>query len=158
MTDQLSLDRLMQLHPSIRDEAIEAYNEAVKLTPVGVHPFITQTVRTFAESDLIYQQGRTLPGKIVSNAKPGQSYHNYFLAIDFCLIIGGKSIWDEKNPNWKIVVDCFKKRGFEWGGDWKGKLKDYPHFQKTLGYNWRELLAKHDKKEYIQGNTYLNLA
>lgn len=155
--DKISLDRLNLLHPAIRGEAIEAYLEACKLTPVGVHPFITQTDRSFEESDHLYQQGRTVPGSIVTNAKAGQSYHNYKMALDFCLQIGGKAIWDQKNPNWKIVVDCFKKRGFKWGGDWVGKLKDYPHLEKTLGYNWQQLLAKHNSGDFIPGHTYVNV-
>lgn len=157
MTDQKSLDKLALLHPSIRDEAIEAYNEAVKLTPKGIHPFIDQTIRTFEESNKLYAQGRTLPGQIVTNAKAGQSLHNYGLALDFHLQINGKDIWDEHNPNWMIVVNCFKKRGFEWGGDWLG-FHDYPHLQKTLGYTWKQLLAMHDAKKYIPGETYVNLA
>lgn len=150
-----SLERLNLLHPAIRQEAIEAYNEAVQATPRGTHPYIVQTVRSFAESDKLYQQGRTKPGQIVTNAKAGQSIHNYKLALDFCLQINGKMVWDEKNPNWKIVVDCFKKRGFEWGGNWK--FKDYPHLQKTNGYKWQTLLAMHDKKQFIPGETYIDL-
>lgn len=150
-----SLELLNLLHPAIRHEAIEAYKEAVRLTPVGVHPLITSTLRPFAESQKLYNQGRTTPGQIVSNAKPGQSYHNYGFAIDFCLVINGKLVWDEKNPNWMVVVDCFKKRGFSWGGDWR--FKDYPHLEKTHGYNWKQLLALHNKKQFIPGETYINL-
>ena len=153
--DTKSIELLNKLHPSIRQDAIDAYNEAVRRTPVGVHPSITSTLRPFSESQKLYNQGRITPGQIVSNAKPGQSYHNYGMAIDFCLIINGKAVWDEKNPNWKVVVDCFKKRGFSWGGDWK--FKDYPHFEKTHGFHWKQLLALHNKKQFIPGETYINL-
>ena len=53
-----------------------------------------------------------------------------------------------------IVVNCFKKFGFEWGGDWK--FKDYPHFQKPMGYKWQTLLALYDKKQFIPGETYID--
>ena len=69
--EQTSIQRLNQLHPRVREIALQAYNEAVKATPVGVHPFITQTLRTFEESDSLYAQGRTAPGEIVTNAKGG---------------------------------------------------------------------------------------
>jgi hypothetical protein len=153
-----SISRLRLLHPICRDKAIQAYNEAVQATPKGVHPFIDQTYRTFEESDKLYQQGRTTPGSIVSNAKAGQSYHNYGCALDFHLQVDGKDIWDENNPYWKVVVNIFKKHGFSWGGDFPGKFKDYPHLEYTNGVNWREMLAKHNNKDYIEGTEYINLA
>jgi peptidoglycan L-alanyl-D-glutamate endopeptidase CwlK len=156
MEDKISLARLNLLHPLIREDAIKAYNEAVKATPVGVHPFITQTIRSFAESDALYAQGRTKPGPIVSYAKGGQSYHNYGLALDFVNIIGGKYVWPkrpEQDENWMTVVNIFKKYGFEAGIDWKGKKRDAPHFQRTFGYDWRDLLALHNagkvEDEYV---------
>lgn len=145
--DTISLARLNLLHPLIREDAIKAYQEAVEQTPVGVHPFITQTVRSFQESDYMYQQGRTRPGSIISYAKGGQSYHNYGLALDFVNLIGGKMVWPkrpEQDENWMTVVNIFKKYGFEAGIDWKGKKRDAPHFQKTFGYHWSELLAIHN--------------
>lgn len=137
--DTISLARLNLLHPLIREDAIKAYNEAVEKTPVGVHPVIVQTLRTFEEQDLLYQKGRTRPGPKVTNAKPGSSFHQYGLAIDFCLQVNGKLKW-EVNKDWMTVVECFKKYDFYWGGDWKS-FKDYPHVEKSFGYTWKELLS-----------------
>lgn len=153
--EQVSLSRLNLLHPAIRQDAIDAYSEAVRLTPKVVHPFITQTLRSFKESDDLYQQGRTDPGSIVSNAKAGQSMHNYGFALDFVIQINGKMSW-EVDKNWMIVVKCFEDRGFEWGGRWS-KFKDYPHFQKSFGYSWKTLLSMHQEQEFIPGETYINL-
>jgi peptidoglycan L-alanyl-D-glutamate endopeptidase CwlK len=122
---------------------MKAYTEAVMKTPVGVHPVIIQGLRTFEESDLLYQKGRTRPGPKVTNAKAGQSYHNYGMALDFALQVNGKIIW-KVTKDWMTVVDIFKAHGWSWGGDWKGSLKDYPHLEKTFGYNWRDLLALHN--------------
>lgn len=155
MADFKSLERLQQLHPKIRDKAIDAYNEAVKVTPVGVHPYITQTMRTFAESDNLYAQGRTKQGSIVTNAKAGQSYHNYGLALDFMLIINGKDSWTIDH-NWMVVVNIFKAHGFVWGGDFKSIL-DQPHFEMTFGNNWRTLLSKHNAKDFISGTEFVNI-
>lgn len=163
-----SLERLQQLHPLIRDKAIDAYNQAVKVTPKGVHPYIDQTYRTFEESDRLYNQphdGKDNDGdgrideadEKVSNAKGGQSWHNYGLALDFHLQINGKDIWDENNPNWKVVVNIFKQHGFTWGGDWTG-FKDYPHLEYKGGYTLSQLQAKYAKKDFIAGTHYLNLA
>lgn len=151
-----SINKLQLLHPKIRQAASIAYDESVKLTPEGVHPIITQTLRSFAESDTLYQQGRTKPGAIVTNSRAGQSYHNYGLALDFCLLIEGKLNW-EVNNNWMIVVNSFKKQGFTWGGDFEGKFKDYPHLENKCGFNWRQLLLKYNNKEFINGTQYVLL-
>jgi peptidoglycan L-alanyl-D-glutamate endopeptidase CwlK len=152
-----SLSRLNQLHPLIRQSAIDAYNEAVKATPIGVHPYVIETYRSFAESDKLYAQGRTEPGEIVSYSKGGQSYHNYGLALDCAILINGKISWEVDN-NFMIVVNCFKKHAFTWGGDFPKGKKDYPHFEKRLGYNWRQLLAMHAfNNNFIAGTLYLKL-
>jgi peptidoglycan L-alanyl-D-glutamate endopeptidase CwlK len=132
-----STAQIQTLHPKLRDIAQQAYNEAVQATPAGVHPVITQGYRTFAESDKIYQQGRTLPGPIVSNAKAGQSWHNYGLAIDFVLMVNGNEKWDVDH-NWLTVVNIFKSHGFNWGGDFPGSFKDYPHLEMKMGHTLTE--------------------
>lgn len=154
-TDQKSIDRLNELHPSIRQSAIDAYTEACRVTPVGVHPFITEAHRSFKRSDDLYAQGRTKPGSIVTNAKGGQSIHNYYLAIDFVLLINGKMSW-VVDENWKKVAAIFKKHGFTWGGDWKS-FKDYPHFEKTNGYSLKQIQAKYAAKDFIPGTLYIRL-
>lgn len=150
--EQTSIERIKKLHPKVRDKFMAAYLEAVRVTPVGVHPFITQGMRTFAESDALYAQGRTKPGNIVTNAKAGQSYHNYGLAVDFVNQVNGVAKWTV-DDNWMKVVAVFKKHGFSWGGDWKS-IKDYPHFEMSLGYSVSQLLALHkagkvDKEGYV---------
>ena len=150
-----SIDRLNQLHPLVRDKALLAYKEAVQSTPIGVHPFITQTLRTFKESDALYAKGRTTPGDIVTNASAGKSYHNYGLAIDFVNLIDGEMAW-KVDDNWMIVVNIFKSHGFVWGGDFKS-IKDAPHFEMNFGNNWRVLLEKYNNKDFIAGTNYVNI-
>lgn len=153
--DNVSLKRILLLHPAIRNDAREAYNEAVLATPPGVHPLITSTLRTFKQQADLYAQGRTKPGKIVTRSKPGQSYHNYGMSLDFTLQIGGNVSW-EVDSNWMIVVNCFKDHGFVWGGNFTN-IKDYPHFEKRLGFHWKQLLVLHDREIFIPGNTYIDL-
>lgn len=144
LVDTLSLKRLQQLHPAIRQDAIDAYGEAVMKTPTNVHPVVIQTLRTFEESDLLYQKGRTRPGPIVTNAKAGQSYHNYGLALDFALQIDGKTVWDVTD-DWRLVANIFKAHGWGWGGDWSVKFRDYPHVEKRPNdIHWKDLLALHN--------------
>lgn len=88
---------------------------------------ITSTNRTFAEQNKLYNQGRTSPGAKVTNARGGESYHNYQVAADFC--------FDSKTPYegpWDIFGEVGEKYGFEWGGRW-AKFPDRPHLQMTFG-------------------------
>lgn len=153
MNDQTSVDRLNKLHPKLRAIALAAYTEAVQATPVGVHPFITDTFRSIKRSNELYAQGRTAPGPVVSNAKGGSSYHNYGLAIDFVNQINGKEIW-KVDKNWMTVVAIFKKHGFKWGGDFKS-IPDAPHFEYTFGHHWRDLLALYNEGKVDAGGYVL---
>ena len=142
--DEISENRLLGLHPLVRFKALNAYREAVRITPVGIHPFITEGMRSFKRSDELYAQGRTKPGKIVTNAQAGQSMHNYGLAFDFVIqLLPTKELNWKVDANWMKAVEVFKKHGFVWGGDWKS-IKDYPHFEMTFGKTWRELLQLHN--------------
>lgn len=149
MKDAITLERIKLLHPKLRDEVMEIYDEiSESLTGNAICRF-AYTLRTFAEQNALFAQGRTKPGKIVTKAKGGLSYHNYSLAIDIVLIINGKEAsWDNNKDfdgdgkaDWMEIVNIFKQYGWEWGGDWK--FDDAPHFQKTLGYSVRQLLALH---------------
>ncbi|MGN7308723.1 M15 family metallopeptidase, partial [Bacillus subtilis] len=42
---------------------------------IGIPIVITQGLRTVAEQDALYAQGRSKPGKVVTNARGGYSYH-----------------------------------------------------------------------------------
>jgi len=150
--DPVTLKRIENLHPKIRKEAKEIYKNILER---NVSVRFTDTLRTFKEQENLYAKGRTKSGKIVTHAKAGGSYHNYGLAIDFCLMLkGGKEVsWDrnkdtdaDNKKDWDEVVAAFKHFGWEWGGDWSN-FKDYPHFQKTLGYSTAELFKKFNNKE-----------
>lgn len=154
--DKISLSRIQLLHPKVRAEVNGIYAEIMCALKGIAKCRITQTLRTTKEQDDLYAQGRTKPGKIVTNVKGGRSYHNYGLAVDFALIINGKTIsWDigkdfdeDKIADWMEVVRIFKAAGWAWGGDWK--KPDYPHFEKTFGYTTAQLAAmKKDHQGYV---------
>jgi len=164
MADKVSYDRIAQLHPKLRGEAEVILKEVEERLTGKATIRISQGLRTIEEQNALYAQGRTKPGKVVTNAKGGSSYHNYGLAVDFVLIIDGKASWGmkedwdgDKVADWMEVVEVFHKYGWEWGGNWKS-LKDYPHFQKTFGYSIGDLKIKYNKKDFIKGsNVYLNI-
>lgn len=162
--DSVSLQRIDKLHPKLREQAKKILAECDQALTGRAKVRVTFTLRTFAEQQAIYNQGRTTKGPIVTNAKPGQSYHNFGMALDICLILDGKEVsWDtvkdfdgDKKSDWLEVVAIFVKYGWTWGADWDGdgitkaqgdkdeSLVDAPHFQKTFGHGWRELLALHN--------------
>lgn len=159
--DPVSLKRIEKLHPKVRKEVTAIYKEILKR---NVSIRFTDTLRTFKEQDALYDQGRNKPGKIVTHVKAGQSYHNYGLAVDFCLLLNnGKEVsWDrnkdtdnDKKKDWDEVVAVFKHYGWQWGGDWTN-FKDYPHFQKTFNLSTAELLTKYNAKDF-DSNGYVNI-
>jgi len=132
--DPITNDRISQL----QGPATKFINQAESELEIKLR--VTQGLRTFAEQDDLYAKGRTAPGKIVTNAKGGQSYHNYGLAVDVVEIRNGQAIWDK---NWSTISKIGIRNGFEWGGNFKS-IPDNPHFQMTLGYSIPELLNLHN--------------
>lgn len=147
---------LGNLHPVLLAGATELIRRSYAR---GIPILITQGMRTIAEQNALYAQGRTKKGAIVTNAKGGSSYHNYGLAIDFALLLpDGKSVsWDmkrdgdgDKVADWQEVAQEAKKLGFEWGGDWSS-FKDYSHLQMTFGLTTAELRAgKHPTVQQVK--------
>ena len=150
------MSKIDTLHPLIREEVRTLANKANDILLTGsVDMLVTCGLRTFAEQDALYKQ---VPK--VTNAKGGQSIHNYGLAFDFCLVQAGKPIWvDSKDfdgdgiADWMEVVKLFKAAGYVWGGDFRS-IHDAPHFEKTFGHTWQQLLAikqasKIDKDGYV---------
>ncbi len=132
-----------ELNPIVKERTEQLIQQAAKK---GIVVVITDSFRSAEDQDELYEQGRTTDGNIVTNAKGGESYHNYGLAIDFALETpSGDVIWDreyDRNGNgkadWAEVVKMAKTLGFEWGGDWKG-FKDYPHLEMNFGLTIADL-------------------
>ena len=100
----------------------------------GVELLIYCTRRDNEEQDGLYAIGRTLPGKIVTNARAGESAHNpdedgCAAAYDCCPMIAGKPMWDSKHPAWAIVITCGEESGLSASAGWSGKLREVAHFQ-----------------------------
>ena len=110
--DAVTAGRINKLHPKIREEVRSLVEQANAALTGNAQVRIVQGYRTFSEQDALYKQRPK-----VTNAKAGQSYHNYGLAIDFALLIDGKQIswdaakdWDGDNQSdWLEVVLLFTK-------------------------------------------------
>lgn len=126
------------VHPVVKETILEVIKRAYA---EGINVQISSGYRSNAEQQRLYNQGRTTPGNIVTNAKPGQSMHNFGLAVDYFLTNkdGTKALWTV-DAKWRRVAAIAKSLGFEWGGDWRGFV-DYPHLQMTGGLTLAQLQA-----------------
>lgn len=131
-----NIDVSFGLKPLVFREAkkLIAIMEAVK-EPIR----IVEGFRSFEKQQEYYDQGRTKPGNIITNAKAGESLHNYGVAFDV--------IFTEKgyNGNWELLGKVGKALGFEWGGDFTG-IVDKPHFEMKLSYTLDDF--KQNKVDY----------
>lgn len=85
--------------------------------------------RSYEQQAVLYAQGRITEGKVVTMAKPGQSAHNFGLAVDVCL--DKDAAREGLQPDWSGSYTPLKMlceaRGLVWGGTWV--FKDLPHIQ-----------------------------
>jgi peptidoglycan L-alanyl-D-glutamate endopeptidase CwlK len=120
--------RLQQVNPAL---AAKIHALAAQLLTEGIVIIVMQGMRTWAEQDALYAQGRTTPGKIVTNAKGGQSYHNLGCAVDCAPLIHDTSVdWNANHPQWKRMEELGVSLGLVSGANWV-RLVDAPHFQLT---------------------------
>jgi peptidoglycan LD-endopeptidase CwlK len=121
--------KLEDLHPVVKKMAEKFIEECAK---AGVDVLIYSTYRDAASQDALFAQGRTKPGKIVTNARAGQSFHNWRCAFDFVPIVAGKARWDDKEAYAKCG-NIAESIGLQWAGRWTGKLRETAHCQFTNG-------------------------
>jgi peptidoglycan L-alanyl-D-glutamate endopeptidase CwlK len=117
--------RLQQLHPALAS-AVRAV--VADLAARGIVVEVVQGLRTYKEQDELYAKGRTKPGPIVTQARGGQSNHNFGLAVDLCPFTNDKPDWNAPMAVWAAIGAAAEAHGLEWGGQWK-KFLDKPHVQ-----------------------------
>ena len=106
----------------------------------GVDILIYCTYRSPEEQNGLYAQGRSKPGKIVTNARGGESFHNYGCAFDFVPLVAGKPAWSGTSLYRKAGVIA-ESVGLEWAGRWTGSLRETAHCQYTGGLTLAQLKA-----------------
>lgn len=108
----------------------QAVREYERLYPEASQPFLTCTYRSDAEQEALYAKGRTEKGSKVTNARAGQSPHNYKPSFAFDIaFIGLNKKLDWSDHLFKTFADIIKliEPAVECGIDWK--FKDAPHFE-----------------------------
>jgi len=124
-------------HPDLLPLAIKFRDEC---KAAGLDILITCTYRSNAEQDALYAIGRTKPGKRVTNAKAGQSAHNFTIngkpaskAFDFVPLKSGKPVWDDTQPEndalWQSAGNIALGLGLTWYGAKGASFNEKPHVQ-----------------------------
>lgn len=124
---------ILDLDPRVQDRA-NAILDAWRIA--GYPVLVTCTLRTNEEQAETWAQGRTKPGKIVTHARPGESYHNPVdgfgaRAMDVVSLVGGKPDWRNTSPTWGELSRIAKVADptVVWGGDWSPGKRDLPHYE-----------------------------
>ena len=137
MINSRSLD---DLNPLV---AAKARDLVARCQAEGIDLLVTSTYRDQESQAKLYAQGRTAPGRIVTNAKPGQSFHNWRVAFDVVPLRHGKPIWDTSGTNrllWQQIGALGESVGLEWAGRWP-KFRELAHFQFTGGLTLADFQA-----------------
>jgi peptidoglycan L-alanyl-D-glutamate endopeptidase CwlK len=108
------------------DVALAARRLVVAMESLGKPIQITEGFRSPERQAELYAQGRTKPGRIVTNAKPGESKHNKGLAFD---VVFRERGYAAPEADWQALGMLGRSFGLSWGGYWKGPLVDRPHFE-----------------------------
>ena len=153
MKDLISINRLKLLHPKAQSIFKAFIEECEQVLSITLR--ISEGYRTFAEQFNRYAQGRTLPGKIISYAPAGYSFHEYGLAIDLVRVMPDKSIdWAYNMQQLQSIAD---KYGITCGSRWTGKKVDPPHFEIHFGLDVHKLFDLRNAKQFIPGTNFVNI-
>lgn len=162
--DKITLDRINEAHPKIREQLLQDYKEANNLLGKNVRLRFSHVYRSpKLQHELFLQRPR------VTKADAWQSIHQYGLAFDIVLLIDKDNngtfeslSWDmvkdfdgDKTADWLEITKFFISRGYTNGFLSNGKRWDFPHFQKDFGYKWLQLKNKIDAGDTILDNGIL---
>lgn len=166
-TDPITLQRINQAHPIIREQLRQEYIEVSAMLPPFSRLRFAHVYRSPAEQRALFNKRPR-----VTRADSWQSIHNYGLAFDIVMLYDNdkngtfeEASWDlrkdidkDGTPEWRVVINFFKSKGWTWGGDWKS-FPDAPHFEKNHGLTWQQMKARIDQKRTFidSGITYINL-
>ncbi len=135
----LGLDR--DVRRKVRKLLKRARQEGIELRVISAY-------RGCAEQNELYALGRTAPGSIVTNARCGQSAHNYRRAVDVVAFVNGEPLWE--NPRWELIGRLGEQVGLSWGGRWTS-FKDRPHFEDLKGETIASLYRRFQETGELRG-------
>ncbi len=137
--DPSSETRLSLVNPQL---ARKIRAEATLLADEGIDIRVTRGLASWNDQQKIWLQGRDQTGKvidplkIVTNAPPGHSWHNFGMAVDVAPFDAqGKPEWKLDDPIWgpvwRRIIALGESLGMYSGDEFVHCPKDDPHFQLT---------------------------
>lgn len=120
-----------------------ALDHLFKCKQQGIDLLIYCTYRCPQDQDDLFAQGRSKPGVIVTNARAGDSLHQYRVAYDCVPMRNGKPVWGRTGIDgelWEQVGAIGESLGLEWAGRWR-RFREFPHFQYTGGLSLADFKA-----------------
>jgi len=104
-----------------------------------IEPLIYCGRRTMEEQAALFAKGRTSKGKIVTKARPGESYHNYGLAFDWVPLKRTAKNADLWVANWddETAFKLGEHVGLSFG--LVGITWETGHLQTSLFKSWRDI-------------------
>jgi len=154
---------VMELLPTVRQMCLHFLSECQGR---GIEVLITSTFRDHEAQAALYAQGRTKPGRIVTGAAPGWSWHNWRCAFDVVPLRHGKPVWGtagngiDADPSdddtddlelWQRVGEAGEHAGLEWAGRW-ARFREFPHFQHTFGRSIHDVNRGTPLPETLEGH------
>jgi peptidoglycan L-alanyl-D-glutamate endopeptidase CwlK len=146
--DQREADILAKLYPKFR---VRVQQTLQQCRAAGLAVYIFEGMRTVERQAELYAKGRDANGVVVNkklvvtNAKPGSSFHNYGLAAD--LVFDGDTAkpgiqwsWAKPTGDWMKMGKIAQAANLDWAGSWRS-FPEMPHVQMpTPGLGWRDFL------------------
>lgn len=99
----------------------------------GIPLDVFETWRSYKRQEELYSQGRTRPGKIVTRAQPGRSWHTYGVAADLVLKIDGRWTW-EHHDLYEKGAPYLESEGLRWLGRGPG-IVDMAHYELPIDFS-----------------------
>lgn len=127
-------------------QAAAAGSGRASAAPAGYTVRIISGTRSYAEQDRLYAQGRTAPGRKVTNARAGASWHNFGLAVDIGLFDAAGRYVKHSTPYLDLGQVSKDVLGLEWGGLFRA-FPDPPHYQAATGLDIREARRRFEAGE-----------
>jgi peptidoglycan L-alanyl-D-glutamate endopeptidase CwlK len=121
-----------------------------QMTEEGLDFRLSEGFRTYATQNSYYRKGRTPSGRTVTDARGGQSLHNFGLAYDVAIFERGAYIEDGRDARYQragelgegITDGLGGPAGLEWGGRWN--KPDASHFQFDGGLRLRVIRERYE--------------
>lgn len=124
----------------------------------GAEYIATSGMRSYDEQDRLYAKGRSIEGRIVTNAPGGSSPHNFGVACDLCRDgdVTKAGLQPDYDPaQYEILAEEAERLGLQAGLRWRGKAdglkSDPPHVQlptRAKGITWGDFRAAYSRGGY----------